>query len=919
MKSLIALLLPLCLSTLVAARVSFAPYIDATTSFDPVAYHTLTGTMEFSLGFVTAGPGNGPPQWNGNLVSSGYYKGQIAAIRAFGGDIRISFGGAANQELALAASDATTLANTYIQVLQTYSATYADFDIEGGAVKNRANVDLRNQALAKVQAALPSLKISYTLPVSTGGLTDDGIYLVQSAAKYNVKIDCLNIMAMDYYENIPYKDSNGNSLMGQYAIASTKATYKQVGTLVQSIGITPMIGVNDDVNEVFTLADAAQVAAFAASTSYVSMVSFWVVAADSNGSYAKTILAGLAGGATTKTSTPASTTASSIAPSSVTSAPPVTTASGTCFPAYNPSIAYSGQSKVSYNGVNYINTWYEGAGWVPGPGVSPSDGGWVSQGACGTSATVVTLPQSTLTSASAASTVMTSAKPSTTTSKSSGTVLATLPAALTHHSVAVIGGGAAGASAALFMRGDICLRRSLRMNSTEKTDAGFNALNLTLFESSHSLGGRARVESIRVHDGEEIQVEIGASIFSASNKHLMDAVKRYNLTLQSSLKSSSDVRAGLDMLGIHDGESFIFTAGEDSLFETIGKVAWRWGLVSPYRARALALSAAALFENSYVLKSNRQLGFESVAKLFQQGLKMDSEVLTKSAQDYFSSHGVSSSFVTELIEPLVRVNYGQNIDINAIAALVCLKAAFAPTDAVVGGNKLIFENMVKESQADVKLDTRVSQVQKLKDGRYELTDSVGNSLGVFHDVIVAVPSVKGKEQIKFVNTQRASTPIPYVHLHVTFVLGTMNPSFFNSKAPLPAGILTTASSNLGFNAIGTRYVSRSNANVTLTKIFSQSSMTDAVLASLYTFVESVDRFEWDAYPVLEPLHEKQDAWMMLDEAVREDGSHGGLYHVNAFESAFSAMEGETVAAANVVQLMMHRWETETENDNMHEL
>ncbi|KAI8831025.1 secreted sugar hydrolase, partial [Chytriomyces cf. hyalinus JEL632] len=282
MKSLIALLLPLCLSTLVAARVSFAPYIDATTSFDPVAYHTLTGTMEFSLGFVTAGPGNGPPQWNGNLVSSGYYKGQIAAIRAFGGDIRISFGGAANQELALAASDATTLANTYIQVLQTYSATYADFDIEGGAVANRANVDLRNQALAKVQATLPSLKISYTLPVSTGGLTNDGIYLVQSAAKYNVKIDCLNIMAMDYYENIPYKDSNGNSLMGQYAIASTKATYKQVAStcLCHSIGITPMIGVNDDVNEVFTLADAAQVAAFAASTSYVSMVSFWVVAAD---------------------------------------------------------------------------------------------------------------------------------------------------------------------------------------------------------------------------------------------------------------------------------------------------------------------------------------------------------------------------------------------------------------------------------------------------------------------------------------------------------------------------------------------------------------------------------------------------------------------------------------------------------------
>ncbi|KAJ3060606.1 hypothetical protein HDU98_003462, partial [Podochytrium sp. JEL0797] len=59
----------------------------------------------------------------------------------------------------------------------------------------------------------------------------------------------------------------------------------------------------------------------------------------------------------------------------------------TCFAAYVPTLGYNAASQVSYQGINYINTWYEGAGYAPGPNSDPTDGGWVAQSSCPTSGT----------------------------------------------------------------------------------------------------------------------------------------------------------------------------------------------------------------------------------------------------------------------------------------------------------------------------------------------------------------------------------------------------------------------------------------------------------------------------------------------------------------------------------------------------
>ncbi|KAJ3012078.1 UNVERIFIED_CONTAM: hypothetical protein HDU68_001391 [Siphonaria sp. JEL0065] len=101
-----------------------------------------------------------------------------------------------------------------------------------------------------------------------------------------------------------------------------------------------------------------------------------------------------------------------------------TTSSGSnCFAAWVSTQSYPGGSTVSYNNINYKNSWWESPGAVPG--ATNGDGGWVSQGACGsqqtTSTTTTTIPvkssstTTTTTLVPTTATTTTTVKPTTTT------------------------------------------------------------------------------------------------------------------------------------------------------------------------------------------------------------------------------------------------------------------------------------------------------------------------------------------------------------------------------------------------------------------------------------------------------------------------------------------------------------------------
>jgi chitinase len=259
-----------------------APYID--TSIAPSSLmsdvQSATGQKYFTLAFVIDANGGGcNATFNGDTsVTGGFWNSQVNSLRASGGDVLVSFGGAAGKELALDCSTVSALQTQYKTVIDAYNLTRVDFDVEGSALDNTTANDRRNKAIAALQQqyaqAGKRLDVDFTLPVDVTGLPSNARSLLNNAKSNGVKVNLVNIMTMDYG---PTYD------MGQAAIDAANATHTQLGNIWTGLssaqlwameGNTPMIGVNDNTNEVFSTSDASQLETFAASNG-IQELAYW--------------------------------------------------------------------------------------------------------------------------------------------------------------------------------------------------------------------------------------------------------------------------------------------------------------------------------------------------------------------------------------------------------------------------------------------------------------------------------------------------------------------------------------------------------------------------------------------------------------------------------------------------------------------
>jgi chitinase len=272
----------------------FAPYIDLglTASWQLLTIQQQSGIKVFTLGFIV-GNGGCTPTWGGvgatvandTLPNGTTILSLVQGVRAAGGDVIISFGGASGTELALGCTTVSSLQAAYQSVINKYSVNSStpvriDLDIEGGAILDQTSVNRRNQALVGLKNANPNLVISYTLPVLPTGLVASGVNMLNSIKASGLNVNVINIMAMDY--------GSANDNGGQMGLSATQAaanTHSQVvaAGLTASIGVTPMIGINDVNTEIFQLSDATMLLNFANANSYITRLSMWSVSRD-NGS-----------------------------------------------------------------------------------------------------------------------------------------------------------------------------------------------------------------------------------------------------------------------------------------------------------------------------------------------------------------------------------------------------------------------------------------------------------------------------------------------------------------------------------------------------------------------------------------------------------------------------------------------------------
>lgn len=271
----------------------FAGYVDVTAtptfSFEQLG---TTGKKDVVLSFIVSSTANPcTPTWGNayTLDQAGEsldLDRRIARLRQQGGAIAVSFGGLINNELAVKCTDETKLYKAYKSVIDRYDINTIDLDLEGNGLNDTAAGIRRAKTIAKLQAdqraSGKQLAVWATLPVTTQGLSEAGTTGVSQLLGNKVDLAGVNAMTMAYGES---REKN-QSMQAAAESALThlerqlNILYKRTGTYLTSatlwskIGATPMIGQNDDADEVFSLEDAKGLNAFALSHG-IGRMSMW--------------------------------------------------------------------------------------------------------------------------------------------------------------------------------------------------------------------------------------------------------------------------------------------------------------------------------------------------------------------------------------------------------------------------------------------------------------------------------------------------------------------------------------------------------------------------------------------------------------------------------------------------------------------
>ncbi len=216
---------------------------------------------------------------------------RIEQLRLIDGNVRVSFGGAINDELAVACTDPAALEKAYADVVARYQLQSIDLDIEGPALGDTASLARRAQAIKSVQAAETAqnrkLDVWLTLPTNTNGLTEQGLNALNSMLSAGVDVSGVNGMTMNFGATKLETDDMSNSVE-KAAVAMQKQVARAFAdaglpaddaTVWAKIGLTPMIGQNDEVTEQFTIGDAKSINVWALNKG-VGLLSMWSINRD---------------------------------------------------------------------------------------------------------------------------------------------------------------------------------------------------------------------------------------------------------------------------------------------------------------------------------------------------------------------------------------------------------------------------------------------------------------------------------------------------------------------------------------------------------------------------------------------------------------------------------------------------------------
>ncbi|KLT44280.1 hypothetical protein CC85DRAFT_271477 [Cutaneotrichosporon oleaginosum] len=458
--------------------------------------------------------------------------------------------------------------------------------------------------------------------------------------------------------------------------------------------------------------------------------------------------------------------------------------------------------------------------------------------------------------------------------------------------IAVVGAGASGSGAAFF------LARAARVVEAQLGLAPGSLLEIVVYEKNDYIGGReCAVTVTEPFMGEKL--ELGAAMMVNANINLRKVAAKFHLPL---IAAPGGTAARMDMW---DGKKVVYSntgvAWWDKLTSGI-----RYGFLSPLRQASAVTKFVERMAQVYSPSFLAQRGTVNSIEQFVASLQLGSEYTSRSAFEWATKVvGVSARWANEMMDSMTRSNFGA--DVTQVHGIAALAGASVSEGALFmyGGNNQMFQAMLADSGADVRLSTAVTDITAAPGGGYIVSSANAPSNTTYDEVFWGnpwhlSPVAKG---LQF------TTPIPpqeYVRLHVTYVGTTATtppPKYFKqgSKVVMAQSISTTGERARGGGDAPAFQVLLYHLAYPMSSIvllFSHETLSDTEIRDIFgDTITWTHRKEWDgAYPLMKPT--------TVYPPVQP---RAGFHYLAAMEPWLSTMETQTISAREAVARAVDAW------------
>lgn len=514
--------------------------------------------------------------------------------------------------------------------------------------------------------------------------------------------------------------------------------------------------------------------------------------------------------------------------------------------------------------------------------------------------------------------------------------------------IAIIGSGLSGSSLAYFL--------TRRHETKHEVDSLIrDAIEIDLFEKEDYVGGRTRSITF-----ENSRVDLGASHFSEYQHLINHYTKEFNLQVaESKNKIHSNSLHNHKDIGIWNGTNFVFEYNENSRMRLWAKMIARYGFSSPARTIYSINTMLNRIKRIYKTLGTNDNAFLTIGEMMRHAKlevmlnKTLSEYLTTFCSDHprgYRYGPVSTKFISEIIDPLIRSNCGgQNSDqVHAFVGLYALapyllgkksqriiqgadslvkafieytKNAFnlnhsfsvrtgESVDAVVGEWHLFGTNKKKKEPSQFRVISN-----KSKDG--ELYDMI-----VFAVPLNSLPEftyerIRNDNEYSPVGFDEYKRMFPYKKMQVTLVRGgQLREEYFDRQlskfdkpySHLPEYIYTTnntETSKVPFITIHTIQYKEGSTDC-LYKIYSEHIIDDSLLDIIIEGpIVKILRKGWEVCP----------HFCRIDAGIEHGSNHQrfpmvepamDVFLTSSMEPASSSMETQLISSLNIAKVMKRR-------------